>query len=342
MERNLIHLEYQGRLNDDGSADSSSAADLERIILHDLPQATQGWDKTRILLYAHGGTVGAKAAIDYANSVRQTYLDAQIYPLYFIWRSDLATSLKSALLDVWNRVTADRTKDIREVLDEALDFAIESVARITVTPLWAKMKDNAQDATNHPVGGARRAAELLAQLARTRDVELHLVGHSAGGIFHAPLVRHLTEERSLPVISATLWAPGTRMDAFRASYLPAFESGALKRFALYTLSDADERDDAIVEPGRNITLYRKSILYLVSNALEGKERKNETSSGRPILGMSRYVATDETLIDLFDKQAARTRWVKARLEPAASTAKRHGDFDNDATTIASTIAWIKH
>jgi hypothetical protein len=56
---------------------------------------------------------------------------------------------------------------------------------------------------------------------------------------------------------------------FTSHYLPAIESGRVGRFALFTLftlTDRAEREDDCAR------LYNKSLLYLVSNALEETPR----------------------------------------------------------------------
>jgi hypothetical protein len=197
------------------------------------------------------------------------------------------------------------------------------------------MKDNAQKATTDPQGGARLAAHGLARQMEQQPLELQLVGHSVGSIFHAPLLQLLTQRGpdglGLSVASCTLWAPGVRLDVFKQSYLPLLGTDALRRFALYTLDDQDERSDNC----NNI--YRKSILYLVSNALEHKLRDDEAEDGVPLLGLAKYVQRDPTLGELFALTNRQERWVIAGADPRISNAKTHGGFDNDMPTVLSTI-----
>ena len=97
---------------------------------------------------------------------------------------------------------------------------------------------------------------MLEHVGRLRkqfpDLELHVVGHSAGGIFHAPLVQLLTAKGKiaagpmkgasgygLPVASCALWAPACTVDPFKQAYLPAIKGGFVNRFALF-LRDGPE------------------------------------------------------------------------------------------------------
>jgi hypothetical protein len=237
------------------------------------------------------------------------------------------------------------------ILDDALDFMLDRlddtleliVRTLKVRGLWDEMKENAWRASQLPEGGARLAADQLkALIAKSKkEVEVHLAGHSAGSIFHAPLVQYLTSKGVLPgaawggakglgvkVKTCSLWAPALRMQDFHETYFPAIQAGALEHFALYTLADEAERSDHCAN------IYRKSLLYMVSNALE--EHYEE-----PILGMEKFVQVDKDLQKLFSKGKA--RWVKApdnTSEPGASKARRHGDFDDDPPTLMSTLAAI--
>jgi hypothetical protein len=172
-------------------------------------------------------------------------------------------------------------------------------------------------------------------------VEVHIAGHSAGSIFHAPLVQYFTSKGRLrgagwrnthglgkKVTTCTLWAPGIRMQDFHETYLPAIKSGSIERFSLYTLTDEAERCDHCAN------IYRKSLLYLVSNALED-------GYGVPLLGMEKFVQDDADLIALIE--SGKVRWVRApdeKRDPGDSKARRHGDFDDDPPTLMSTIEEI--
>jgi hypothetical protein len=104
----------------------------------------------------------------------------------------------------------------------------------------------------------------------------------------------------------------------------------LQRFTLYTLSDDVEQDDHCAH------IYNKSLLYLVTNAFE--ERRGER-----LLGLEKHVEKDRLLTRLIQERAI--EWVCAPNDaPAdsrwASAARRHGDFDDDALTLRSTLARI--
>ncbi|MDB5318771.1 MAG: peptidase [Phycisphaerales bacterium] len=111
----------------------------------------------------------------------------------------------------------------------------------------------------------------------------------------------------------------------------------MARFALFTLTDQAEQDDTCAG------IYNKSLLYLVSNAFEEKERIPLFRDGWPILGMERFVRRDAELMDLWQKGKA--EWVLSpNNEPVgsvdASRSTSHGGFDDDEATLKATFARI--
>ncbi len=236
---------------------------------------------------------------------------------------------------------------------DRLDDFIEPVARqFSGKAEWDEMKENAMLATEGPGGGARIVLRYLDDLLeRMPGVEVHIVGHSAGGVLHAPIVRALTGPRDRTaakpmeftglgrtVKTATLWAPGCTIETFKRYYVPAIASGALGRFALFTLTDRAERDDDCVG------IYHKSLLYLVSNAFEGAPRiPTVREEGVPLLGMEKFVRKDAKVMKLFNSGAA--DWVLAPNTEemgsiSASKAQTHPAFDSDAPTLAATLRRI--
>jgi predicted chitinase len=311
-------------------------AELARIFEDDIPRVTQGWDKPRILLYAHGGLVGEQAATQRLAEYRPPLLGGNVYPLAFIWRTDYWTTVTNILKDTVSRRrpegALDATKDF--MLDR-LDDALEPLARVlTGKSAWDEMKQNAL-ATSAPGGAAVLVADHLKALAKKLPgLEIHMVGHSAGSILLAPVVKLLTD-RGLKVETCTLWAPACTVDLFRSAYLPAMQKGTLGKMAVFALSDKTERDDNCAR------IYNKSLLYLVSAAFEKEARIPLFREGEPILGMERWIDAD--LRQTFQKLGAELV-LAPNNQPAdsqsASAAMHHGDFDDDEKTVMSTFRRI--
>jgi hypothetical protein len=106
---------------------------------------------------------------------------------------------------------------------------------------------------------------------------------------------------------------------------------------LFTLTDRAERDDTCAN------VYKKSLLYLVSDAFEREARVPLLKDGVPILGMERFVRADGQLMAMFDRPGC--EWVLAPNaapvgEADASRSTSHGGFDDDEATLKATLARI--
>ena len=190
-------------------------------------------------------------------------------------------------------------------LMEAADRAVELMARQTFRWMWDEMKENAR-AASKPIGnrgdvawptpatqkameqmpGASLTVLRLAEYVRQHPHEqvlVHMVGHSAGAIFHAALLQRLVEV-GVPVASMALLAPASGSTSSSASSCRSSEDRGVQRFAVFNLSDRRELDDVCAAGGVNA--YHKSLLYLVSRALEGRA---SGQSEAPLLGMAKFL-----------------------------------------------------
>jgi hypothetical protein len=355
----VISIKNDGQLDEHGDVGTSPEM-VREILQKDFLRITAGWKKKRLVLYAHGGLVGEEAALQRIGDYRKASLEAECYPLAFIWKTDYWTTLRNMLRDATQRRRPegflDSTKDF--MLDR-LDDALEPIARLfTGKAEWSEMKENALLATTSVTGGARIVANEIAKLVKNnKDVELHIVGHSAGSILHAPLIQYLTEPGmissgpmavakvkglGMKIETCTLWAPACTTRLFKESYLPAINQGLISRFSLFTLTDKAEQDDNCAN------IYHKSLLYMVSNAFEETARiPIVRPDGEPILGMEKFVNGDSGINSIFKKKAGKKEadWVMSpNNEPmgsqGASKSMHHGDFDDDEATVKATLARI--
>lgn len=354
LRPHVVSLGNDGRLRTGGTY-GTSRSDVERIIRDEIPRITAGWKTDRpkrVLLYAHGGLVSEGSALQRLAEYRASMLEAEVFPLSFIWKTDYWTTVTNILKD------AVRQKQVEGVLDSSKDFMLdrlddmlEPVARLASgRAAWQEMQENALLASRRPSGGAALVADLLSGLNETETrqtghgIELHLVGHSAGSILLAPLVQLLTgsgsDEHGMKMGTVTLWAPACTVELFDQTYRPAIEGGSVGRFALYTLTDRAERDDDCA------SVYHKSLLYLVSNAFEKRPRL-PFSRGTPLLGMERFISHPRDRVKGLRELLATgaCEWVRAPNDQplgkvGASTSRRHGDFDDDEATVRGTLARI--
>jgi hypothetical protein len=352
LRPHVISIGNDGRLRPDGMF-GTQPADVRTLVHRELPGLTKDWAKKRLLLYAHGGLVGEDAALQTVEKYRKPLLDAQVYPLAFVWKSDLLTTVKNILSDAMRLRRPEGLFDkIGDFLLDRLDDTLEPLARPLGKPIWSEMKENAELATTGAEGGARLVLEEIKKLRKADPTwEVHVAGHSAGSIFMGPVVQWLAQN-GVPVASVTLWAPACTMAFFERCYLPGIQDRSIERFTLFTLKDAAEQDDDCAK------IYNKSLLYLVSNALEEKSGLFFLD-GEPLLGMETFLLEQRAVFGLPDEKTVqkknlaklplfgleRATWIRSpnglpEGSPDASHARHHGDFDDDKATVLATLARI--
>jgi len=304
---------------------------LKDIITTQMPKITGSWAKKRVLLYAHGGLVPMESAVQYVANNREYALKSQVYPIAFIWRSDAWTTIRNILQDAVSRRKSEGVLDAsKDFLLDRLDDTLEIVARqLGGKDLWDEMKENADLTASAKNGAARMAADHLVGMIKSGAIdEIHLAAHSAGSILMAALAEYLAKN-GVAISSVTLWAPACTMELFKKAYLPLIKSKKIQAFDVYTLDDSTERDDDCAK------LYNKSLLYLVSGALEERPRIPLWSpNGTPLLGLARDIE-DSPYKKLF---TGAHRWVQSPGDK--SNARHHGDFDNDEKTLLTTLARV--
>ncbi len=349
LRPHVVSLGNQGALRPSGEF-GTSAEQLREIFESDMPRIMANWRKPHVLLYAHGGLVDERSAIQRLAEYRSAMLDQHIYPISFVWHSDYWSTLTHMLQDALRtRRPEGALGPAKDFLLDRLDDTVEVLSRaLTGKSSWDEMKENALGASARG-GGAQAALEHLAALHKRMPFKLHLVGHSAGSIFLAPLVRLLTCDRGkiasgylrgrqglgMQVDTCTLWAPACTSALFKQAYLPAVRSRAIARMAAFVLDDHTEQGDNVAG------IYNKSLLYLVSRAFE----ESATGPGTPILGMEKWIAADPLIAQLFTGGAADLVFSPNDHPEGSMHAARaceHGAFDDDIATVKATLARILH
>jgi len=338
LRPHIISLGNNGQLKTDGTY-GTSEDDVKEIFsqLSDRIDASGSTIK-HLLLYAHGGLTAEDSAIQKVADLRPTLLDAGVYPISFIWRTDLWSTIRNLLQDAVARRRPegflDKSKDF--MLDR-LDDGLEPIARSAGGHrLWREMQDNAITASQKNGGLLVALNEVKKLLARNPKLQVHLVGHSAGSILLGGLAGANQKAGGKPVqfSTCTMWAPACTMDFYRENYLPAIRGGSIKQFAIYTLTDRAEQDDDCAN------IYHKSLLYLVSHAFEKELRKPwfSDADGEPLLGMEKF------LRKLPDRDRPKEWVLSPNAVPegrtGAARATTHGGFDDDGATLRATLARI--
>jgi hypothetical protein len=191
-----------------------------------------------------------------------------------VWKTGLLESVGNIISQQLGREPG-LAGGIREAITERTDQLIEAtVGRPLARPVWSEMKENAEFAFMSRRGG-EVLLEALQTLAQTWGdaFELHLVGHSAGSIILGHMLDKLQRFGLMErLVSVHLYAPACTVDFANRHY--AIHEGLMQKLYIDVLSDRVERDDNVV------AIYRKSLLYLVSNSLEPDIRT-------PLLGLEK-------------------------------------------------------
>ena len=311
----------------------------------------------RLVLYVHGGLNSEGDAIKRASAMGRYFIGNGCYPIFLVWKTGLFESIGDIIIDKFGHQPAGA--GFGEWVTDKTDALIEkTIGREAAKPIWSEMKSNAGLAYE-----ARRGGDLLVDALETLvtswgdRLELHLIGHSAGSIALGHLLTALRDRKpaallgkslSDSVASVNLYAPACTVAFANVHY--AIDAATMQRLYLDVLSDKVERDDNVV------SIYRKSLLYLVSNALE-------TDLRTPILGMARVDDESDSGWDGSSntgdalaawreaaksaKLADRTVDLAVDQVPVAIDAGRlvlqaagHGIFDNDIDVLNRTLGRI--
>lgn len=341
MRPHVINLSM-GRFSTDGQI-ASSAADVDAIFEQHLPTALEAAKadgrRLKIMFYAHGGLVSESSGLMIAAKHIDWWKQNGVYPIYFIWETGFHETLASLL----KRAEQGATRGLpRDLWDYTLDPMIETAARVLRGPgIWGGMKSSAEHAIDRPQpdnptgGGAWYVAgKLNAFCEQAGDhIELHAVGHSAGAIFHSYFLSAAHELHVPTFASLQFLAPAIRVDTFKALLADKIGDAAMARkLTIFTMKkDFEKADDCA-------SIYHKSLLYLISNALEDVR-------ATPILGLEESIRADAALKTLFGLAApgephdGEVVWSVTASDSgaSASTARSHGGFDDDAPTMDSVV-----
>ena len=202
--------------------------------------------------------------------------------------------------------------------------------------------------------------------ARGDELELHLIGHSAGSIVLGHMLDSLAarspvsgSDQRLHVNTCSLYAAACSVRFAVDHYVKAANSDVLSldKLWLYVLSDRNEKDDGLPSP--EIPAYGKSLLYLVSRALDDARKM-------PLLGFERALdpkyASDADQwkgTELEALRAWQAAWAPQRSSAGETLLKvlskprvrstregdevpaTHGSFDNNIDVLSETLERIK-
>lgn len=312
-------------------------------------------EKKRLVIYAHGGLNSEADAIRRAQAMGRYFLGNGCYPLFLVWKSGLLEALGDILADKANAGAAGIAGGFGGwVTDTISDPVIEkTIGRPFARPLWSEMKENAELAAQSGRGGDLLTEALRSLAGSWGDrFELHLIGHSAGSIALGRMLDILAQkDLAGSVKSVHLYAPACTVAFANRHYAPHAE--LMNRLHLDILADRREQDDNVAY------VYQKSLLYLVSNALEADLRT-------PVLGLAnvcnpQYSGWDgssgsaealanwrnametsrlQDRLTIHDEEKILTRRGNGADLDEKTESASHGGFDNNVEVIGRTLERI--
>ena len=329
---------------------------------------------SKIAIYVHGGLNSEQDAINRIRVMAPYFKENDIYPLFVTWKTGFLETIRHQIQDHINDIFHDagmdrsgtRATEMLDELHEPINRAIEAFSRnVIVRGLWSEMKENAKDANDRAVrgfpqqGNTRPGSMVILSQAlkeikkKHPSLEIHTVGHSAGSILLGYWLDEL-EKRKLSINSATLLAPACTIEFANQHYRRAHEKGILvkKNLHIHMLDDECELADSVGG------VYKKSLLYLVSRALEDIHKM-------PLLGMAagwdkNNAAQEDGVFNTAQKREIE-KWVEFATTGSSKVSYTlhdqsmavvqtslksnyidlaHGSFDNDILVIEKTLKKI--
>jgi hypothetical protein len=297
-------------------------AETGRQIVNASANGGKGYQ--HLVIYAHGGLNTLQDEADRIAKMRPVFKRYGIYNLHLMWGTDL-------LGEVFQKAGPVANARVGGILSDFSDRVIEVIASGIGGRIWRHIKEDAQNSFAKSTGFAKNAyfdggikglSPVLDALLKTPNPpKIHIVAHSAGSILAGHLLSWLKASpyKSLPIAGIHLMAPACTTDFLALHYATIAKAGTPIR--IYNLSEQLELDDIVGSESFPVK-YNKSLLYLVSNALD--------KDSKALAGMALYRDRLPQWPSLQVDYAARGSTTTASLS--------HGGFDNDGATFTTIIS----
>ncbi len=278
----IVDMENNGRLSTTGNF-RTQPGDLDALVNLHISVARQNWgakanEPVDVAIYAHGGLVGEESAVETATRWVKALYEAQIFPIFFMWETDLWSTLKDRFEDILTGL-ARPVGGFGDELKRFWDRRLERTLAPLGTEIWGEMKQNAESISELENSGGilLYQSALKSPYFKPELVRLHLIGHSAGSIVHSYLIEQLAD-RGWKFESVNFLAAAVMVKTFQETALPQVKNGTVKSLRSFHLTDNAEQKDPTCKP---LLGYGRSLLYLVSESFEH-------GVSTPVLGMQKY------------------------------------------------------
>lgn len=317
---------------DDGQYDPRGDYPSDTIQVDEIARRAAAAD--HLLLYAHGGLNSVSAAASRVAAWNSAFERNGVYAVHFIWETGLLAELKDVLLG-----KEDLARDrVGSFVSGWWDSLLEKLTWPLGRPLWKEMISDAEVAFPAAGNGSKPAgtdtlARLIGGLAPPEQggPTLHLVGHSAGSIWLSHLLARWKVLGGPPIQNLIFFAPACTHQLYADLVRPRMRDRSVEELSLFMLSEKDEKDDTVQG------IYRKSLLYLVSNSYQKTAGELVGSgSGVPILGMAKFLDDLEPLTIGYKRRV--TTYLTE--QDPETTSPSHGGFDNDLATMNTMLRLV--
>lgn len=278
-----------------------------------------------ILFYGHGGLNSPKASARRILATKETFKENRIYPYHIMYDTGIMEELKDLLFNK-GKVSDDITGGFTDWTDRVLEHLMSRPG----TLLWNEMKSDAKSAFSKRGAGTESVQiflKALEKIPQNKRKKIHIAGHSTGAILFAYMLKTFSDEK-INIESVSLLAPASKVDLYNKTYLPILQNKTtlkINQMFIYNLTDELEKDDNVAG------IYRKSLLYLVSNAFESKNNKRVKKTA--LLGMEKF-SKNITIVN--DKPKV----LYSNGNSSISKSTSHGGFDNDPATMNNILKTI--
>jgi hypothetical protein len=224
---------------------------------------------------------------------------------------------------------------LRELYIAELGAWVWNNMKVKSKDMW---KDNAGISDINQFAGRYLFDKLVTYHKKYPEIQVNLVGHSAGSIAICNLLKMSAATYPELIYNNIIFmAPACTVDLFRDEIV--LHQNRFKTFRIFTMTEVNEKKDVLVP-----YLYTHSLLYLISGVLEN----NGNDFDSYILGLERHIRATQPYdsvdsiiaVHNFIYEADKNRVAFSQTDVSAPNGLRtrslsHGGFDEDDETISS-------